>query len=376
MHAHSLRRALGKRWIWLQRAALFAVGVQALFYTCVLFADTRVDYLQIEREQSFESNRVYSGTAVAQKASELGFKQGGEIRELAVDVGDRVEKGAVLARLDSQSLQAAVNAAVADVSFAQASLAAQKADTQLAQETELRYRNLKQGGHVSAQVYDETRLALSAKQAQLKVAIAAKAKALAARNAADIMLRESRIVAPFAGVIQHRHRDEGSQIASGQSVFRLVADEKLEAHVGVPAAVAMEMNVEKSYQVRWNQTLFPAQLRAIPPEIDQATRTMTAVFELENAAIPLGAVVELQLVQKIESPGFWIPLSALTESDRGLWGVYVINNDSVVERHLVEVVHTESERAFVRGTLSADDRVIRTGVQRIVPGQRVELAQN
>jgi multidrug efflux pump subunit AcrA (membrane-fusion protein) len=103
---------------------------------------------------------------------------------------------------------------------------------------------------------------------------------------------------------------------------------------------------------------------------------MTAVFELDDAAIPLGAVVELQLVQKIKSSGFWIPLSALTESDRGLWGVYVINDDSLVERHLVEVVHTESDRAFVRGTLSPNDRVIRTGVQRIVPGQRVELAQN
>ena len=122
--------------------------------------------------------------------------------------------------------------------------------------------------------------------------------------------------------------------------------------------------------------MFPARLRAIPPEIDPATRTMTAVLELDGAKVPLGAVVELTLAQQVAAPGFWLPLSALTESDRGLWGVYVVNNDSVVERHLVEVVHTEADRAFVRGTLSANDRVIRTGVQRIVPGQRVELATN
>ena len=64
-------------------------------------------------------------------------------------------------------------------------------------------------------------------------------------------------------------------------------------------------------------------------------------------------------------------LAALTESDRGLWGVYVVNDQSRVERRLVEIIHTESERAYVRGTLENDDRIVRTGVQRIVPGQQV-----
>lgn len=379
MHAHNVRRVLGRRWLWLQRAAIAAIAVQVLFYACSAasaFADTRVDYLQIEREASFSSRRIYAGTSVAKRASELGFKQRGEIVELFVDVGDRVTKGDVLARLDSQSLQASVNQAQADVAFSDATLAAQRADTQLAVETELRYRNLKAKGHVSAQIYDETRLALKSKQAQLQVAIAGRARAVAARSSANILLREARIVAPFSGVVQQRHHDEGSQVAPGQPVLRLVADGGLEAHVGVPAAVAVEMQTQQDYELRWNNQPFSARLRAIPPEIDSATRTMTAVFELDSTTIPLGAVVELTLAQQVNEPGFWVPLSALTESDRGLWGVYVVNGSSVVERHLVEVVHTEADRAFVRGTLTTDDRVIRTGVQRIVPGQLVELAQN
>jgi len=376
MHAYGVRKALGRRWIWVQRGAFWAIALQAVIYTCGVFADTTVDYLQIEREESFESNRVYAGTAVAKRASELGFKQRGEILELAVDMGDRVNKGDVLARLDAQGLQASLNGANADVAFAKATLAAQRADTQLASETEKRFRDLKLKGHVSAQTYDETRLALVAKQAQLNVAVASQARAEAAQSSARITLRESRIVAPFDGVIQHRHHDEGSQVAPGQAVFRLVADQQLEAHVGVPATVAADMTIAENYEIRWNQKLIDARLRAIPPEIDSATRTLTAVFELDDAALPLGAVLELRLARKIDAPGFWVPLSALTESDRGLWGVYVVNSNQLVERHLVEVVHTESDRAFVRGTLSSADRVIRTGVQRIVPGQRVELAQN
>ncbi len=50
-----------------------------------------------------------------------------------------------------------------------------------------------------------------------------------------------------------------------------------------------------------------------------------------------------------------------------------MNERSVVERHLVELVHTEAARAFVRGTLETSDRVVSTGVQRIVPGQLVTL---
>ena len=71
------------------------------------------------------------------------------------------------------------------------------------------------------------------------------------------------------------------------------------------------------------------------------------------------------------TPGFWVPVTALTESDRGLWGVYVVKDESLVERRIVEIIHSESERAYVRGTLEDDDRIVRTGVQRLVPGQQV-----
>ena len=378
MHAHSVRRLMGPRWRWLQRAALIVVGLQLLFLLCgsaSAWAVTRVETMQVERQESFASQRVYAGMAVAKRASQLGFKQRGEIATLSVDIGQKVSKGDVLATLDNRALQAAVRQARADVAFANASLAAQQADTELAAQTEVRYRNLKAEGHVSAQVYDETRLALVSKQAQTRVATASRARATASAAAAEIALSESRIIAPFSGVVQHRHMDEGSQVAPGQSVLRLVAADEVEAHIGVPAAVAVALTPGDEMQVRWNTQTFAAVLRAIPPEIDSATRTMTAILELADGAIPLGAVVELTLQKKVSAAGFWVPISALTESDRGLWGLYVVSDASVVERHLVEVVHTESDRAFVRGTLTTADRVIRTGVQRIVPGQQVELAQ-
>lgn len=54
--------------------------------------------------------------------------------------------------------------------------------------------------------------------------------------------------------------------------------------------------------------------------------------------------------------------------------MYSIDGDGdagVVRREAVEVLHAETERAFVRGTLETSDQIIAHGLQRVVPGQRV-----
>ena len=127
--------------------------------------------------------------------------------------------------------------------------------------------------------------------------------------------------------------------------------------------------------MRWENRSHTARLKAVLPEVDAATRTLTAVFTLQTGDIPLGAVIELELTSSIPTPGYWLPLTALTESDRGLWGIFVINDDSAVERRLVEIIHVEANQAFVRGTLNPGERVVKTGVQRIVPGQRVDATR-
>ena len=101
---------------------------------------------------------------------------------------------------------------------------------------------------------------------------------------------------------------------------------------------------------------------------DQAVQHGSAV---KGSALAMGSVIELEFAQRVPAQGFWIPLSALSAAERGLWSVFVINTENIVERRLLEVVPTESDRVYARGTLSDADRVVQTGVQRIVPGQTV-----
>jgi RND family efflux transporter MFP subunit len=330
-----------------------------------------VAFVHVQEQSSYQSQRVYAGRTVATRAAELGFNRGGELAGIWTDIGEAVEAGQVLAKLDTRALESSRQQAGADISLARANLLASEADVQLASNTERRVRSLREQGHISKQNFDEADLSLRGKRAQMGVARANLQRAEAAYQAIQIALDEARIVAPFAGVIQARHADEGAQISPGQPVLRLVERVSVDAHVGVPTLVAVRLTPGSDYEIRWDGQPVTGHLKAVLPELDPATRTLTAVFEIKHAQLPLGAVVELVLGEVVADKGFWLPTSALTESDRGLWGVYVVSTDNIIQRRLVEVVHTEADRVFVRGTLSNADRVVKTGVHRIVPGQRV-----
>ena len=327
--------------------------------------------MNIQRQVGFASERVYAGKTLPSRSSELGFKRGGEIAQVLVDIGDVVEKGQVLARLDSQTLASNLEQAQANTALAQANLSAAKAEAQLAANTEKRFRTLREQGNTSKQIYDEAKLSFQTKRAQYQVAQANVKRALAAANASKIALAEAAIKAPFDGIIQSRYMDEGTQILGGTPAVKLIELGPIKAHVGVPSESVASLTIGGSYNLSWNGKVQPSRLMAISPEVDPNTRTLNAVFKITAGIIPIGAVVELLLEQRVQTPGFWLPVSALTASDRGLWGVYVVNAENIIERRLVEVIHNEASRAYVRGLLSDKERVVNSGVQRIVPGQTV-----
>lgn len=337
-------------------------------------AEVNVSVLHVERQQSYASDRVYAGNTIASRSVELGFGRGGEVDEILVDVGDRVAAEQPLARLDMRALRSRERQAQADVSLARANLIAADARAQLAASTHARLLSLRGHGHVSQQELDESHLQQRTRRAELSVASAGLERALAALEAVQVELVDAVMEAPFAGVIQARHLDEGAQVSAATSVLRLVETAIVEAHVGVPADVGEALVPGEDLPVRWNNREFRAHLVAVLPEIDTRSRTMTAVLRLPGSEVPLGAVVELRLSRMTDEPGFWLPLNALTAAERGLWGVYVIGDQDIVELRLVEILHTEADRAFVRGTLSGNERVVKSGVQRIVPGQKVMVS--
>ena len=349
----------------------FWASMLLLIATPQSFAELTVSYLTVTPQAEFSTNRVYAGTSRAARRAELGFKRGGEVATVMVDLGDSVAAGQLLAQLDTRALASDLRRAQSEEVLAAANRRSASAQTELAANTERRVRALRANGNVSQQAFDEAHLQYRVSRAQLEVAQASLGRAQAAVEAMEVALSEAEIRAPFDGIIQARHVDEGSQIGPGSPALSLVETSKREAHVGIPESAVTSLTVGDAYTITWQNVSASAQLRNLLPEVNPNTRTVTAVFTVADQRIPLGAVVELSLRQRVPGNGFWVPIEALTAMDRGLWGVFIIDAEDIVQQRLVEIVHNEGDRAFVRGLLSTNDRVVATGTQRIVAGQRV-----
>ena len=119
-------------------------------------------------------------------------------------------------------------------------------------------------------------------------------------------------------------------------------------------------------------------LHAVLPTVESDTRTVRVVFRLDEvASVRAGSLARLTLETDVSGEGFWLPLTALAESRRGLWSAYVVVDGEAgprVDRRQVEVVHAGSDRVFVRGALRSGERVVVSGIHRLVPGQRVRIA--
>ena len=204
---------------------------------------------------------------------------------------------------------------------------------------------------------------------------------------ASLELEQSTLKAPFSGIIDQRLVDEGTVVAAGESIFTLVEAQALEVHVGVPVNTVSQMPVSSEQQLKIGSQIYQAKVLSILPQLDSATRTLTVVLGLEQLAateVRAGQVARLKLSENVADSGYWLPTSALVKGGRGLWSCYVIGkpelikNDSRrafrVEQREVEVLQTESDRVFVRGTLQNSDQVIVSGNHRLVPQQLVRPA--
>ncbi len=303
----------------------------------------------------------YPALVSARRESALGLEAGGRIAEIGVDVGDRVDAGAVLAQLDTRTLEASLAAARADAAAADA-----RAD--LAELTLERQRQLVEQGHISPQRLDEAGADARAARAQ-----AAAAQAQVA--SLEVRLDLASITAPFDGVVTARYFDEGAIAGPGAPVLHIVEDAALELRAGLPAREAASLAVGQAYPADIDGRPVAATLRAVTGVIDARRRNVSAVFDLPaDAQVRSGAVARLILPTVIEDRGFWAPVAALSEGRRGLWSVYVMAGNGAgyeLEPRPVEIIHTEGDRVYLKGAVRDGERILSGGVHRVAPGQIV-----
>lgn len=303
----------------------------------------------------------FSGIVRASQRATLTFQVSGTLKERAVELGQSVAAGQVLARVYNPALEPARDSARARLDELMAQY------RQVLREWE-RASRLHQKGVVSEQGLEQ----IGARRDALKASVATAEAALAE---ASRLLEESILRAPFAGRVEALLVQEDEFVAAGQPVLRLSSGDAQEVEIRVPAWLLGQIRVGQEVPV-WsvqNRDLPP--LTAVVVEIAQPGAIRGELHPL-LVRLPVAALSSGQPVEVGITPGnrdeLTVPLVSVVRDAAGT-SVFRVRQQRA-ERVPVAVERMVGERVAVRSEiLQAGDQVVYAGMTRLLDGDRVEV---
>jgi RND family efflux transporter MFP subunit len=305
-----------------------------------------------------------TGRIEAQEEANLAFRVGQRMIERKVNVGDRLEAGQLVARLESTTFDNGVSAARANLAAAQAGAADARLDYD-------RQRALFERG-----VAPRARFESSAKARDAAVARADAAQAQLAT--AQEQRRFTELYADAPGTVTAVGAEPGEVVAAGQMIVRVARQGGRDAVFDVPARVkeaAAGLDPEVSVTLSSDPNVrATGRVREVSPQADPVTRTFPVRVGVIEAPeqMRLGSTVT-GTIRLGGAAGIRIPSSAFTNTD-GKPSVWVFDPDSeTVSPRAVEVERFGLAEIEVTSGLVEGDVVVTAGVQTLRPGQKVRL---
>lgn len=312
--------------------------------------------------------RRYSGTIAAANTSALSFAVSGTVQSVGAHAGDRVVKGQILATLDTASFDLDVQAAQAQLASAQAASNKSKVDLN-------RQQQLFQKGWVAKAALDQAVAAFDAADGDLN--LARSRLGLAERD-----LSNTRLTAPFDGVISLREVEPFLEVTKGQSVFQVDSEGALEVDISVPdnivgrLSLGAPVTINASAVAGCNCSGRITEIGAAAGSANAVTVTAAIIENTQNLLPGMSVEATLVLSNTNGSRGFLVPLVAIAPGDDNAQG-YIFKYDAasgVVQKTAVVGGGSISGNliSIVEG-VDAGDVIAAAGVSFLRDGQRVKL---
>jgi RND family efflux transporter MFP subunit len=307
------------------------------------------------------------GTLQGAVQSPISARASGYLRRWHKDIGSRVQKGELLAEIDTPEIDQQLSQAMAAREQAASSLA-------LAKSTAERWEALRKRDAVSQQELDERR------------STAAQATAnLAAADANVERLRQlegfKRVVAPFSGMITRRNVDVGDLIdaggGTGRTLFVLTQTDSLRVYLNLPQSYTQLVKAGQEVTVTQAELpgqTFRGQVARTAGSIDPATRTMQVEIVLPNRDSLLlpGAYVQVALPLQA-SKSLTIPANALLVRGEGL-RIAVVDTAGVVSLRPVKVGRNFGESMEVLEGVDIKDQLVLNPPDSLSEGDKVVVS--
>jgi RND family efflux transporter MFP subunit len=328
-------------------------------------------------------------------------KVAGYIKQINVDVGDRVREGQLLATLeipemadDLRRAQAALDRGSADVRRASDELQRANSVYDIAHLSFQRLAGVseKRPGLVAQQELDDVHSRGLVAEAQVSAAKSALESARQQVNVntaelqkAQTLFEYTRVAAPFAGVITKRYADTGSMIQAGTAsqtqampVVRLSENTLLRLILPVPESAVPTVHIGQQVEVRV-PTLhrsFPGRVARFVDKVSLATRTMDTEVDVPNPNLALapGMYAEADLTLEQRRAVLAVPVLAvdIDGANPAVGQVMVVTLERRVETRKVALGIETANRVEIRSGLNEGDMVVLGGRAALQAGQEVQ----
>ena len=326
---------------------------------------TATPRVELERVETARLNATIaaSGSIEARRVTEVGTEVPGRIVAVLVEVGDRVEAGAPLFRIEPGPYRMAL-------AEAEAGLALARAESANAEQEAARLRLLLEQNAASQQRYEQLRT-----RAEVAGAQVAQMQARVAKARRD--LAQTEILAPYAASVVERRAHEGAMAGSGP-ILVLQEDAALEAILNVPEATPVAVQAGDSVRLFVEGLPDPIEstVARVSQRVDPGTRTYEVRADVTDASgqLKAGSYARAELRVARTEPRPVVHRSALVTRDGRSFVLEV--EDGVVHYVQVRVGVTEGERVELLGGVAAGDLVVRgEAATRLADGARVEPAE-
>lgn len=334
------------------------------------------------------------GTIEALRRYTLGPTTPGRLAEIRVEQGDRVQKGAVLAKMDAvdlherlQSATLAISKARHGVSGAEAQLDEAKSRAQLAAATLQRTQEMREQKFVSAEALEAKRYEAAAAAAAME---AMAQGLLAARNdlsrsEADIaglqkQLEQLTLLSPVDGVVIARLAEPGSTVVAGQAVVELIDPQSLwvSARIDQRQAGMVRLGQPVDIVLRSQPGVsHPGRVERIDWVSDAVTeeRTVHITFDAPGEGLSLGELVEVTIHQQQLDNAAWLPAAAIRRqgSESGVW---VVGNEGVEFKAVTVGATTLDGKSQLLSTLDPELPVVVHTSQALTAGATVRVVDS
>ncbi len=400
----AVKRALG-RVLWL-------VGAAALVFLVVLVVARRGGAVPVQvvtvstAGGAGAANRgggegavavVANGYVVARTKAAVSAKIPGRLTYLGVSEGSRVEKGAVIARLDNADYTAAVGQAEAQLASAKATLIETQSDRDQAQREFVRVRDIRAQNPSLVSPQEVENAESRARQADARVdAQSARVDAAAAGlRVAQANLENTYIRAPFTGTVLRKEAEVGEVVAPSVgggltrgAVVTMADLATLEVEVDVNEAYIARIQSGQQARITldaYPDTSFRGSVRQVVPTADRQRATVqvkVAIADRDPRILTeMGAKVEFLEAPRaipagsasvVERPRILVPAAAVRVED-GRSVVWIVR-DGRLQRRDVDAGPVSGSFREIRSGLAGGELLLVGGIETPREGQRVKVA--